>query len=144
MTNQKKRLIKFKKQKILLTEKNYYINKKIYTYDFRSFKTIRTFGEDIYEGEITIEEADEDQSNLADEIKNFSNKTRPKSLEKKQEKESTLVSLYNFLKAREMVLNGLKSKIFSIKSKGSGILNTKLKIITPKQMFQRLPIALTQ
>ena len=32
-------------------------------------------------------------------------------------------------------------------SKGSGLLNTnqsKLKILTPKQMFQRLPIALAQ
>ena len=43
-----------------------------------------------------------------------------------------------------MVLNGFKSKIFLIKSKGSGILKTKLKILTPKQMFQRLPIALAQ
>ena len=46
-----------------------------------------------------------------------------------------------------MVLNGFKSKIFSIKSKGSGLLNTdrsKLKILTPKQMLQRLPIAFTQ
>ena len=57
-----------------------------YTYDFRNFKTIRTFGEDIYEGEITIEEADEDQSNLADEIKKVSDKTRPKSLEKQTRK----------------------------------------------------------
>ena len=46
-----------------------------------------------------------------------------------------------------MVLNGFKSKIFSIKSKGSGLLNTdrsKLKILTPKQMLQRLQIALAQ
>ena len=43
-----------------------------------------------------------------------------------------------------MVLNGLKSKIFLTKSKGSGILSTKLKILMPKQMLQRLPIALAQ
>ena len=45
-----------------------------------------------------------------------------------------------------MVLNGFKSEIFSIKSKGSGLLNTdhsKLKILRLKQMLQRLPIALT-
>ena len=57
-----------------------------YTYNFRNFRTIRTFGRDIYEGKITLEEADEDQSNLADKIKNFSDKTRPKSLEKKTRK----------------------------------------------------------
>ena len=39
-----------------------------------------------------------------------------------------------------------ESKIVLIKSKGSGLLNTdhsKLKILTPKQMLQRLPIALS-
>ena len=46
-----------------------------------------------------------------------------------------------------MVLNGFKSKIFLTKSTRTGILNTdnsKLKILTPKQMLQRLPIALAQ
>ena len=117
------------------------------TYDFRNFRTIRNFGKDIYEGEITLEEADKDQSDLLNEIKNFSDKTRPKSPEKKQEKEIASDNLYKFYSAREMVLNGFKSKIFSIKSKGSGLLNTdrsKLKILTPKQMLQRLPIALSQ
>ena len=52
--------------------------------------------------------------------------------------------MYKFFSAREMIFNGFKSKIFSIKSKGSGLLNSKLKILTPKQMLQRLPIALAQ
>ena len=46
-----------------------------------------------------------------------------------------------------MALNGFKIKMFSIKSKGSGLLNTdhsKLKILTPKQMLQRLTTALAQ
>ena len=46
-----------------------------------------------------------------------------------------------------MIFNVFKSKIFSIKSKGSGFLNTdrsRLKILTPTQMLQRLPIALAQ
>ena len=49
------------------------------TYDFRKFQTIRTFGEDIYYGEITLEDADKDQLDLMNEIKNFSDKTRPKN-----------------------------------------------------------------
>ena len=114
------------------------------TYDFRKFQTMRTFGEDIYDGQITLEEADKDQSDLLNENKNFSDKTWPKNYKKKQEKKITLDSLYNFFEAREMVLNGLKSKIFLIKSKGSGLLNSKLKILTPKQMLQRLPVALAQ
>ena len=47
--------------------------------------------------------------------------------------------MHNFFSAREMVLNGFKRKIFSIKSKGSGLLNTdrsKLKILTPKKKVQ--------
>ena len=46
-----------------------------------------------------------------------------------------------------MVFNVFKSKIFLTKSKGSGFLNTnhsKLKVLTPKQMPKRLPIALAQ
>ena len=55
--------------------------------------------------------------------------------------------MYNFFEGREKVLNAFKSKIFSIKSKGPGLLNTdhsKLKILAPKQMLQRLPIDLAQ
>ena len=46
-----------------------------------------------------------------------------------------------------MFLNGFKIKIFLTKSTGTGILNTdnsKLKVLPPKQMLQRLPIALAQ
>ena len=55
--------------------------------------------------------------------------------------------MYNFFKGREKVLDAFESKIFSIKSKGAGFLNldrSKLNILTPKQMLQRLPIALAQ
>ena len=55
--------------------------------------------------------------------------------------------MYNLFDGRDKVLNAFESKIFLIKSKGSGLLNTdcsKLKILTPKQMLQRLPIALAQ
>ena len=55
--------------------------------------------------------------------------------------------MYNFFEGREKVLDAFESKIFSIKSKGAGILNpnhSKLKVLTPKQMLQRLPMALAQ
>ena len=48
---------------------------------------------------------------------------------------------------REKVLDAFESKIFFKKSEGSGFLNfdrSKLKILTPKQRLQRLPIALAQ
>ena len=118
-----------------------------YTYSFKNFQTIKTFGRDIYEGKITIEEANEYQTDLLAEIMNFRKNTKPRSQEKKQEKEIVLKNLYNFFEGREKILDAFESKIFSIKSKGAGILNpnhSKLKILSPKQMLQRLPIALAQ
>ena len=79
------------------------------------------------------------------EIKNFNDRTRPKALKNKEIKETTLNTLNNVYEAREMVLNGFKSGIFLIKSTGSGLTDhSKLKVLTPKQMLQRLPIVLAQ
>ena len=55
--------------------------------------------------------------------------------------------MYSFFEGREKILDAFESKIFSIKSKGAGIVNpnhSKFKVLTPKQMLQRLPIALAQ
>ena len=49
-------------------------------------KIIKTFGQDIYEGEITIKEADEYQADLLTEIMNFRKNTKPRSQEKKTRK----------------------------------------------------------
>ena len=118
-----------------------------YIYDFRNFRTVRTFGRDIYEGKSTLEGADEDQSKLVDDFNNFVKRTKPQNNNKQQKKEIDLENLYKLFEAREKVLKAFESKIFLIKPQGSGILNTvhsKLKVLTPKQMLQRLPIALAQ
>ena len=84
---------------------------------------------------------------MADEINKFIKETKTKNYDKKQEKKIVTKNLHNFLNAIEMVLNGFKNKIFLTKSTGTGMLNTdnsKLKILTPKQMLQQLPIALAQ
>ena len=57
-----------------------------YTYSFKNFQTIKTFGRDIYEGKITIKEADEYQADLLTEIMNFRKNTKPRSQEKKTRK----------------------------------------------------------
>ena len=79
---------------------------------------------------------------------NFKKKTKPKSLEKKNKKKKfVLENLYNLFEGREKVLDAFESKIFTIKSTDAGILNpdhSKLKILTSKQMLQRLPIAFTK
>ena len=71
-------------------------------------------------------------------LKKFIDKTRSKVFKHRQIKEITLNNLNNFYEAREMVLNGFKSKIFLVKSTGTGLFNTdnsKLKILTLKQCF---------
>ena len=118
-----------------------------YTYNFRNFWTVRTLGRDIYEGKITLEETNIDQDNLLRDIWNFINRTRPQNDSKMQEKKIVLENLYKLFEGRERVIDGFESKMFLIKSSGSGILNTncsKLKILGSKQMLQRLPIALAQ
>ena len=118
-----------------------------YTYSFKNFQTIKTFGRDIYEGNITLEKANKYQSDLLVEIMNFREKTKPQSPEKKQEKEIVLKNLCNFFVGREKTLDAFESKIFLTKFRGSGLLNfdhCKLKILAPKEMLQRLPIALAQ
>ena len=57
-----------------------------YTYSFKNFQTIRTFGKDIYDSTIKLEEADEYQTNLLVEIMNFKKNTKPRSPEKKTRK----------------------------------------------------------
>ena len=55
--------------------------------------------------------------------------------------------MYNFFEGREKVVNAFDSKIFSIKTKGTGYLESEpssFKILTPNQMLKRLPIALAQ
>ena len=55
--------------------------------------------------------------------------------------------MYKFWEGKEKIIDAFESKIFSIKSKGAGILSSdhsKLKVLTPKQMLQRLPIAYAQ
>ena len=66
---------------------------------------------------------------------------------KKRKKEDVLTNLYKFFEGREKVVNAFDSKIFPIKTKGTGYLEPEpsgFKILTPNQMLKRLPIALAQ
>ena len=50
-----------------------------YAYSFKNFQTIKTFGRDIYEGKITIKEANEYQTDVLAEIMNYRKHTKPRS-----------------------------------------------------------------
>ena len=83
-----------------------------YTYDFRDFITIRTFSRDIYEGIITLEEADNDQPNLLNEIRNFKDKTRPQNDKKKKKKKLFLKTCIIFLRQEKKFLTAFLVKYF--------------------------------
>ena len=64
---------------------------------------------------------------------------------KKKKNKLFLKTYISFMMQEKKFLMGLKAKFFLTKSTGTGILNTdqsKLKTLIPKQMLQRLPIAL--
>ena len=82
-----------------------------YTYSFKNFQTIKTFGRDIYEGKITIEEANEYQTDLLAETLNFRKNTKPRNQEKKQ-KEFVLEACINLLRVEKKFLTLLKAKYF--------------------------------
>ena len=63
MKKPKKSLIKLKKQMKIQTEKLIYETNE-YTYSFKNFQTRKEFGRDIYEGKITLEKADQYQTDL--------------------------------------------------------------------------------
>ena len=58
----------------------------------------------------------------------------------KKNKKNILNSAQNLFSGREIVINAFKSGLFPLKpTTGTG-----LKVLTPKQILQRLPIALAQ
>ena len=89
-----------------------------------------------------------DQSNPLKNIVEFYNKSRTRTWENKNYKKDTYESAYTLYEGRELTLSTFKSGIFPIKEtqgKGSSLdLALRLKILTPKQVLQRLPIALGQ
>ena len=127
-------------------------------YDFRKFKKMRVFGNKIRNSSINISMANDEQHDLSKHIREFKSKTRPQSSKSKRLRQDVINSAMALLKEREMVFKAFESGIFlkpeelkqSEQSSDSNIPiftpkeETGLKILTPKQMTQRLPTALAQ
>ena len=113
------------------------------TYDFRNFRTIRTFGNKIRNNVISMTTANTEQANLLSHIEDFIKKTKPRDLILKKLEENVLTSVLSLLKGREMVYKAFESGIFQ-KLEESQQEGERLKILTPSQMLKRLPIALAQ
>ena len=111
------------------------------TYDFRNFKTIRAFGNEIRNNIISLDTANIEQANLLSYINDFM-KTKPRDLEKRKLRADVLNSVRSLVQGREAVLTAFRSGIFQVSKEsqeGEG-----LKILTSNQMLKRIPIALAQ
>ena len=102
------------------------------TYDFQQYDTIRSFGDNIYPDKINVDEAEMDQTNLLENILEFN--------EGKNKKVSTYESVYTLHEGWELILNAFRSGVFPMKEKQE----KGLRVLTPKQILQRLPIELAQ
>ena len=128
-------------------EKNVDRDKMVYkstsrNYDFRGFKTIRTYGSDIRNNVISLKVPNLEQANLLAHVHDFVKNTKPQDPEQKKKKSDVLNSVRVLVKGRELMYNAFRSGIFHRLEKsqeGEG-----LKILTPNQMLKRLPIALVQ
>ena len=79
-----------------------------------------------------------DQSNLLRTLVEINGKSRPMTIEDKDKKRNNFESINPICKGRELTLNAFKSRIFPITQ------GKRLKILTPTQILQRLPIALAK
>ena len=87
ITNEiKNKIDEIKKWEEIIKRKNlkYETNKN--RFDFQQFKTIRFFGDNIYNGKINIKEAKMNQAILLENILDFRNKSRPRSNKDKEKK----------------------------------------------------------
>ena len=107
---------------------------------FNVCNKLKYFRNSIYNGKISIDEAEMEQTNLLENIVNFSNKSKPRSKRDKDKKQNTYDSINALYEGQELILNAYKSGIFLIKETNG----KELKIITPRQMLQKIPIALAQ
>ena len=128
-------------------EKNVDRDKMVYkstnkNYDFRGFKTIGNYVNDIRNNVISLKVANLEQANLMAHIQNFVKNTKPQDPEQKKLKSDVLDNVRALVKGRELMYNTFRSGIFYRLEKsqeGEG-----LKILTPNQILKRLPIALAQ
>ena len=97
-------------------------NKMVYkgtnkTDNFRNFKTIPTFGNEIRNNVISLNTANIEQANLLSYINDFM-KTKPRDLEKRKLRADVLNSVTRLVNGREMVLTAFKSAIFQVSHTG--------------------------
>ena len=81
------------------------------TYDFRNFKKIRAFGNEI-RNNISVNTANIEQANLLSYFYDFVRKTKPRNPPQKKLRAEVIDSVTSLIEGREMVLTDLKADYF--------------------------------
>ena len=100
------------------------------TYDFRNFKIIRAFGNEIRNNIISLDTVNMEQANLLSYINDFM-KTKPRDPEKRKLRTDVLNSMTGLVQGKEAVLTAFKSGIFQVSNEsqdGKGV-NERIKIL---------------
>ena len=101
---------------------------------------IKSFRESIFNGKITINEADKKKSNLLQNIVEFNIRAKPKAKTVKKKKSDSFKSINALYEGYELTLNAFKSGIFPLRpTQRKGI-----KILISTHLPRRLQIALAQ
>ena len=105
-------------------------NKMVYkgtnkTYDFRNFKIIHAFGNEIRNNVIAFDTANIEQANLLSYIYDFMKKTKPRDPEQKKIKSDVSNSVSALVKGREMVLTAFKGGIFQVSKESQEVKDLK-------------------
>ena len=95
--------------------------KKDKTSDFQKFKTIRSFGREIFNNDLSLDDALEQPIILKDNTDIFKDSTKPKETVKKEKKALTLKNAIIVLNGRQKVLNFFKSRMFPKIKRGKGL-----------------------
>ena len=69
-----------------------------YKYDFLQYETIRSFGENIYNGKMNMDKAEMDRGYLLKKLVEFNNKSIPRTIEEKVKREILMKVHIAFLK----------------------------------------------
>ena len=111
--------------------------------DFIEFKGSLHIFKSIHTGDIPLEDIEKEQIELKRDLGRIK---QGDSKNKSKEQQNTINNIKNLYNSREEVLKmsndyarNMSKNIYDSKQEGTG-----LKILTPKQMLQRLPIALAQ
>ena len=90
-------------------------------YDLQQSEAKKSFGDSIYNGKISIDEADIDRSSLLNGLKDFNDRARPKTAQDENKKWNIYKSAYALYESRELILNSFRCGVFPIKTKGKGL-----------------------